>query len=233
MELKLGIMTNAELAEWFGVKPKTFVNSKAKKLEELKEYAEFKESRGKVEIITIFYPVYIQKKSRNYELVRAGFEKNLNPQGLDTIKRVTEQIIEDCQEELQLEVNTTYRYGLEYAKEAYGVTNSGVCGTKGYRNYEFGKWVEGEEYPIAFTEEENIIKQRLLKKYFGDTEEKQLLVKNLISAGELTREAAWGYYERISNMDHNYQAFLGELEHEIGHKVVRATRFTKMTQLGK
>ena len=232
MELKLGIMTNAELADWFGVKPKTFANAKAKKLEELKEYAEFKESRGKVEIVTIYYPVYIQKKSRNYEIVKEGFEKNLNPSGLDTLRRISCQICED-NPDLTIALNTAYCYTADYAKEAYGVTNSNICGTKGCRHYEFGKWVEGEEYPIALTEEENIIKQRLLKKYFGDTEEKQLLVKNLISAGELTREAAWGYYERISNMDHNYQAFLGELEHEIGHKVVRATRFTKMTQLGK
>ena len=115
MELKLGIMTNAELAEWFGVKPKTFVNSKAKKLEELKAYAEFKESKGKVEIIKIFSPVYVPKKSRNYEIVVEGFEKNLNPRGLDTIKRLTEQIAEDYQEELKIEMGTTYFYGLQYA----------------------------------------------------------------------------------------------------------------------
>ena len=38
VELKLGIMTNKELAEWFGMKEHSFRTAKQKKLEELKEY---------------------------------------------------------------------------------------------------------------------------------------------------------------------------------------------------
>ena len=37
MELRVGLMTNSELAEWFGVKPASFRNHKPKKLEELKQ----------------------------------------------------------------------------------------------------------------------------------------------------------------------------------------------------
>lgn len=232
MELKLGIMTNAELAEWFGIKERSFNNVRAKKLEDLKEYADFEVLKGKINVLNIKIPVFIKKKSRNYQIISKGFEKYLNPDGLDTLKRISDTIVDE-ESELDIAANTAYCYTADYAKEAYGVTNSNMCGTKGCRNYEFGKWVDGCEYPVAFTEEENEIKKGLLKKYFGDTEEKQVFVKNLIKTGELKEEEAWRYYERISNLDHNYKAFLDNLEAAIGHKVVRATRFMKMTQLGK
>ena len=41
IELKLGKMTRAELAEWFGIKPRSYDNAKAKTLEELKLFADF------------------------------------------------------------------------------------------------------------------------------------------------------------------------------------------------
>lgn len=53
MELKLGFMSNAELAEWFGIKESTFRSKRTKKLEELKDYAEYTAVRGGVEIISI------------------------------------------------------------------------------------------------------------------------------------------------------------------------------------
>ena len=40
-ELKLGIMTNKELATWFGIQPVTFSKNKQKKLEQLRAYADF------------------------------------------------------------------------------------------------------------------------------------------------------------------------------------------------
>ena len=50
MELKIGTMTNIELAEWFGISLSTFKNGKKKKLEELKLFADFCEEKGKINI---------------------------------------------------------------------------------------------------------------------------------------------------------------------------------------
>ena len=54
MKLKIGKMTNQELADWFEIAPKTFRNTKPKRLEELKEYADFYEDKGKVYITHIY-----------------------------------------------------------------------------------------------------------------------------------------------------------------------------------
>jgi len=40
------------------------------------------------------------------------------------------------------------------------------------------------------TEEEQEIKQKLQTKYFGDATEKQILVKAMVEAGEISREDA-------------------------------------------
>ena len=40
MKLKIGKMTNQDLADWFEIAPKTLRNTKPKRLEELKEYAD-------------------------------------------------------------------------------------------------------------------------------------------------------------------------------------------------
>ena len=58
-QLKKGIMTNKELADWFRIKEKSFRDTRAKKLEILKEYAEFENLRGKVNILKISrFPYY-------------------------------------------------------------------------------------------------------------------------------------------------------------------------------
>ena len=77
-QLHLGIMTNKELAEWFGMdKEKSFRSTRAKKLEILKEYAEFENLRGKVNITKIIKPIYT-KGSKNYELIKEKLIKKTN-----------------------------------------------------------------------------------------------------------------------------------------------------------
>ena len=57
-------MTNAELAEWFGIQVNSFRARKEKKLEELKNFADFKVvDSKKVYIIKVYKPVYVKKKS--------------------------------------------------------------------------------------------------------------------------------------------------------------------------
>lgn len=44
-ELTVGEISNKELADWFGIKEATFKNAKAKKLQELKYFADFYEEK--------------------------------------------------------------------------------------------------------------------------------------------------------------------------------------------
>ena len=74
------------------------------------------------------------------------------------------------------------------------------------------------------SEEEKKIKEDLQIKYFGDTTEKQILVKAMIEAGEISKEEAWSVLEEMTNMKNgNFLLFLGELQEKIGCKVVRGT----------
>ena len=58
------IYTNSQLAEWFEVKPATFTKSKRKKLEYLKNFAKFEEIKGKVKIIQVLEPNYINPRNK-------------------------------------------------------------------------------------------------------------------------------------------------------------------------
>ena len=57
-ELHIGIMTNQELADWFGIKEKSLRSCRKRKLQELKEYADFENLRGKVNITKILKSIY-------------------------------------------------------------------------------------------------------------------------------------------------------------------------------
>ena len=67
-ELKLGKVTSKELAEWFGIKPSSFANMKAKKLEELKKYADFEIKNRSIYIKEIYISEYI--KMKHFDLVK-------------------------------------------------------------------------------------------------------------------------------------------------------------------
>lgn len=66
------IYTNAQMAEWFGIKEESFKHSKAKKLEYLKNFAEFEEVSGKIKILEVYQAEYMnpRDKKRNDTLYR-------------------------------------------------------------------------------------------------------------------------------------------------------------------
>jgi polyhydroxyalkanoate synthesis regulator phasin len=74
------------------------------------------------------------------------------------------------------------------------------------------------------TDEEEEIKQGLIKKYFGDATEKQIFIKGMVEMGEIRKEEAWELLEELTNMKgNNFMLFLGELQDKIGCQVVRGT----------
>jgi hypothetical protein len=78
------------------------------------------------------------------------------------------------------------------------------------------------------TMEEEKKKRDLMKVYFGDATEKQLMVKAMVEAGEITKEEAFDILERMTGMDDcNFYSFLQELSVTIGCKVKKVTKLLK------
>ena len=231
MELHLGKMTNKELAEWFGVKPNTFTQFKKKKLNELKNYACFEEVYGGVNITAIIKDTYNKKDSQIREIYQQGFEEVRQP--IDTVSNINNQIYEKYYEQLPTlsSAASGYRYAIEVRNERYGVPFKGH-GKVGQCFYCWCKQEEDENHQplyIPFTPEEERIKSKLLTQFFGNQEEKTLLLQEMVLLGEIKKEDAWDIFTEYSNLTQaGFTAFLRALEKEIGAKVVKATKFEEM-----
>ncbi len=222
-ELHIGIMTNQELADWFGIKEKSLRSCRKRKLQELKEYADFENLRGKVNITKILKSIYT-KGSKNYNFVKEKTFEQWSSSGLDTCKLVADKIKKQYETELNIKETTLYTYTSESKRELWGKAYSSTGGEKGFCIYELCKQVNNE--CIEFTEEEQEIKQKLLNKYFGKADEKIYCIKDMIATGEITEEEGWQELKEIINLDNSYLSFKIELESLIDCKVVRATRVT-------
>lgn len=227
MELHLGKMTNKELAEWFGIKTNSFTQHKKKKLEELKEFCFFEEVYGGVEITAIISPIYIKNSQKIREVYQQGFEELRKP--LDTVSHINNQIYEKYNEQLPTlsSAESGYRYAIEVRNANYGIPFKGK-GSKGFCYYMWCKMEErdGEQFFIQFTEEEEQVKKELLKKHFGTNEEKDLLIAEMVTNGEISKEDAYDIMMEYRNLNgKGFMSFLRELEKQIGSKVVKATKF--------
>ena len=227
-ELKLGKVTSKELAEWFGIKPSSFANMKAKKLEELKNYADFEIKNRSIYIKEIYISEYARMK--HFDLVKDSLVELWCPNNLDTCKNVTKKLTKKYdKEELPLQESSLYNYTRASRDELFGKPLKNSRGTLGKCEYEWVKEVDGETNTYeALTDEERQTFQSLMKKYFGNMEEKALIVEMSVKKGEIKKEEAWEVYEELTNMnDKSFVDFLHEAEELIGYKIVRATRIDK------
>lgn len=230
MELHLGRMSNKDLAEWFGIKPNSFTQHKRKKLEELKNFCFFEEVYGGVNIVAIINPTYIKNSQQIREVYEQGFEELKQP--IDTVSHINNQIYEKYYDKLPTlsSAASGYRYAIEVRNANYGVPFKGN-GSKGCCYYLWCKMEEkdGKQFYIQFTEEEDRIKQDLLKKHFGTNEEKDLLIAEMVSNGEISKEDAYDIMMEYRNLNgKGFMGFLKELEKQIGAKVVKATKFEEI-----
>lgn len=224
MELKEGIMTNEELAEWFGVKLTSFKNTKRKKLEELKLFADFYEEKGKIIITEIYEPIYQKQQGKTKQMVISKIDQVWSEDGLDSCSRVGNKICELLEKEgIVRKPNTVIAYTRQGRNELYGIPfmKEGKIGKCIYI------WCKRDpktgEYSLL-TEKEQVIKQNLQTKYFGDATEKQILVKGMVEAGEIRKEDAWDVLEEMTNMrTGNFMMFLKEIQEALHCQVIRGT----------
>lgn len=225
MELKIGLMNNKELADWFGIKESSFKNKKKEKLEELSLFAEFYETKGKVYITKVLEPVYSRQQGKTLQMVIDKIDGVWSEDGLDSCSRVSYKIYELLEKEgLIRSPETIKNYTIKGRNELYGkpfMEHGGKLGRCIYlwckRNPDTG------EYSLL-TEEEQKIKQDLQTKFFGDATEKQILVKGMVESGEITKDEAWEVLEEMTNMSgSNFMAFLREIQKALGCQVVKGT----------
>lgn len=228
MELTTGKKTGAQLAEWFGISYGTFRNKKSEKLEELKLFAEFYEENGKVVITKVIEPVYQKGMMGVKRKVIEKIDKVWSADGLDSCQRVGEKILELLQKEnkdFNRATGTIVKYTREGRNELYGKPFDNIGGKIGSCIYIWCKRnPETGEYDFL-TEEEQAIKQKLQTKYFGDATEKQILVKAMVEAGEISKEDAWSVLEEMTNMNGkaNFMGFLKEIQQTLHCQVIRGT----------
>ena len=110
MKLKLGKMSSKEIAQWFGLSYGSYRVKKKDKLEELKDYADYEEVYGGVNIKNIKEEEYSKEGKRSKEIVFNAFDEEWNESGLDTCSNVAFKIYNKHKNELTIAEGTTYNY---------------------------------------------------------------------------------------------------------------------------
>ena len=218
------IYNNKQLAEWFGINPVSLSRERMKYLNKLAAFADFEEIGKRIKITKVYMAEYDKEYYSNYGKIKNKIPQVWNDNGLDSSKRVSLEIQHQLM--LPLTEGTVYQYTLKGRNELYGKP-FGEPGSLGKCTYTWCKKV-GDGWTadiIPLTEEEEELKQNLIRKYFGDVSEKQVIVKAMVETGEITAEEAWGVLEELTNMkgQGNFKAFLSELQEKLNCMVIRGT----------
>lgn len=221
-EIKLQVdkMTNQKLAEWFNTTLKQITNKKKQYLKKLEEYCEFEPFRGGVEIKKVFKECYC--KNANYQLIRQELPKTWNKNGLDTCSHVSNTIYKNYQEKLNITKSTTYDYARQARDELFGKPGKNQEGLLG-KCYPTICVKDENDCPIPLTNEQEIIKKRLLAKWFGSADEKTVLVQMMINDKEIKEEEAWEVYSKLLKLPKRYEYFMNEFYQEINAWPIRGT----------
>lgn len=223
-ELKLGIITNKELAEWFGLSYGTFRNNKQKKLEELKEYASFIETKNKIKILSIDIPIYVKKKEKQFDIVKSHIDETWAENGLDTKVNVSNKIYAKKDEyKITLSPNTTYAYVCVGARELYGDPRKMTTGEIGKSRYALCVLDAKTKEARWFTKEEYAKKQEIKAKYFKSKnaseieEQKEVIMQQARKKKISDDEAKAWIYDMEKQL---YYDYLDELEEALGDNIL-------------
>ena len=220
VELTVGKWTNSMLAEWFGIKEKTFKNQKSRKLLELEEYADYYEEKGKIYITDVYVPYYSVKPS-NYEAIKDNFNEMWPIGQINTCKNVSYELLEKL--DLDISTGTAEIITRKVRTEFYGKPAGENGGSIGSCMYVWCKKDENGQ-PVSFTKEEEEIKNNLLKKYYGSASEKTVIIQSMIQEGKIKEEEAWSVYKDMMNLNRkDFISFLQELSSAIGATVIKGT----------
>jgi hypothetical protein len=173
-QLKLGKMTNKEMAEWFGVALTSYTQRKRKGtayLNQLEDYCAFEEIRGGINVLEIYKSEYIPKKSKVDKAMRELAETwSSQPDGFSTATYLVGAFLVDHEDEPGYEV--FYEYSpqtlidkvSEVKKELWGNGYTKRHGTRGWSTRVMGV-KDKDDIPRLMTDEEHDLRRKLYKDY--------------------------------------------------------------------
>lgn len=226
MELKENtVMSMKELADWFGIKLDSLNSNKKKKFEELKNFCDFTiVNNRKIFIEEVFIPVYKKKASVARQIVEDKWENYWDDTGWDSCTRVGQELYKNefvNLKNVDVKCATVINYTSRAKRENYGVAYV-RSGKKGSCEVELCIKAENDVL-VPLNDEQKKIKNNLWKKYFGNADDKMIVVQAMVNAGEIKKEDAWGVFEEWTGLDRNFMDFLKDLQAELGCKVIRGT----------
>ena len=218
IELKLGFMTTAELAEWGNISLDYLQDRKKTWCQkQLSKYANYSLKRGGVEIIEIYNPIFMtsgKKEVQEKYLHYWGTENYL----VDSNKECWEKMRSHLTNSLADSTGRSYvsqarveDFGPAYKKKQRN-------GTKGYCHYIFCKIVDG--IPQPFTEKEEEIRKELSKKYLCSREEEAYEMQALLrdfQNGNLSKEEYCSAVSETIATDKGWINFQTAFENAIGY----------------
>lgn len=217
-ELRLGFMSNEELAEWCSKSLETFKRNRRRWCEKkLSNYADHEILKDGVNILLIKEPVYNLSAKKEVE---KKFPKYWGTPGshIDTSRNCWNKMSKDMSSAIS--DTTGYSYVTSVKREWYGVSfgKTKRSGTKGDSQLIYCKTINGEGY--HFTEEEDKIRKELMHIYLTNRENQILDLKKLrrgLAQGEITKEEYDNFVDHIIDCELGWNEFQAAFEEKIGY----------------
>ena len=223
ISLKLGFMSNEEIANWAQISLKYLLKTRKAWCEkQLSKYAKHELTRGGVEILEIIEPIYGTTAKKEVE---KNFSKCWGNSGhnIDTCKNACRKIQKVLNNKVDVADATIYSYVCLTKRELYGVPKK-YEGSIGESYFVYCKLVNEEYAP--FNEEEEKIKKELAKKYLCSNSDKIIDLK-AVKAAYQNGEIEWQDYEKaideIVDYELGWLAFQEAFEKAIGYPTAFAT----------
>ena len=231
--LKLGKMSAEAIAKWMGRSRTYFKTHKEECFATLSKYCKFhlvKTGHGESIYIDEIYIADFQgfNGPPARERVKELTYTNWSETGLDTCTNVAKKNYPMLKDEgYEISKETNYRYTCVGRTELWGCPAKRTEGSKVRSRYEYCK-VDEQGNLVPFTEEEQKIKEELIKKYFGNLSEWTLGIADDLKRGRISKEEAADALEGLDEHG-EYTCWLGELEARIGAPIRKATRIQENT----
>ena len=227
-KLKLGRMTVEEMAEWFGVKKKTYTNQTAVYLKKLKPYAEFERIRGGVEIKKIYFEEYIKNykfadaQYLNKEIKRCIAEQD----GLASIAGVARKARKEYPELQLLSERQVEKRFSAVANIHYGDCSLFNRGKTGTREREWAIKIDDYNHYRALSPEEYELLAELASSMYSKDGDKVLRRKKLEAQLKKKEIDVDTYFEKIEEQElDNFPQVLIEFKCKTGYQVVLASKY--------
>ena len=224
MSLRIGKMTNKELAEWFGISDRTYKNTRAARLEELRWYCDFAVIRGGIDVKIIKHKDYIKNRSKIGKEIREMLPEVWPAGEPHTCVQVGTKIYE-MKKSSSTEQVSTYIY---QTRQQRTVLVGKPSPDNPYCHYVLVKAYRGntdaDTKMVELTPDE--IKRKMLSAYF--TEDIDLSIVFDLYADGMAAEAMKEVMQQTGWTSAKYRAYLDELA--LALKCDYITRGTKIIE---